>query len=439
MKRLVLLLALAGIGVFAGCGEDSVTVVDNGDGTGDGGSNPGDGTGGSQDANLDSDGDGLTNAVEGQLGTDPNNADSDGDGISDADELNGDGVFDEDVDTDPRVADTDGDGIVDGEDAEPLVDPIANCAYPTVGSRVDLGQVFPDFAWDAAYSDGTPVELDMVDFYCNDEAWGDTTIMIMSVSTEWCQYCPDFWRHLDALSPMLEELGAQIVFTEVESNTGGSIGTVRANEHINPYTPNGSGIRLGDGDNIYQPDGLRTSGGADFFPSSLVIRRSDMQIIAHARYAENGAYMPFVRIAENPDADWSQPGPPEVVPDIPQPEPNCTEGDEEEYEAGNTADTAGTVGAGVIEGGICTDYQDVYYIDIEGAWSVDLDFSHAVGDLDLYAIDADGNVLRDEGGNIIGSESTDDGESFEYEGPTYLLVNGYNQATATYTLTIEAL
>ena len=79
----------------------------------------------------------------------------------------------------------------------------------------------------------------------------------MSVSTEWCQYCPAFWTHLDALSPMLEELGAQIVFSEVESNTGGSIGTQRANDHMNPYTPNGSGIRFGDGDNIYEPDGLQ--------------------------------------------------------------------------------------------------------------------------------------------------------------------------------------
>ena len=432
MKRLVLLFALASIGVFAGCGEDVTTVV-----PGDGGGGGGEGTGGGEE--LDSDGDGLSNAIEAQLGTDPNNADSDGDGIDDAAELGGDGAFDEGVDTDPREADTDGDGVADGEDDDPLVDPIASCTYPTVGSRIDLGQVFPDYAWNASYADGTAVELDMVDFHCNDAVWGDTTIMIMSVSTEWCQYCPAFWTHLDALSPMLEELGAQIVFSEVESNTGGSIGTQRANDHMNPYTPNGSGIRFGDGDNIYEPDGLRNGGGADFFPSSLVIRRSDMQIIAHARYAEQGAYMPFVRIAEDPDADWSTPGPPEVVPDIPEPEPNCTEGDEEEFEAGSTPDTAVTIGAGVIEGGICTDYQDVYLVDIEGAWRATLDFSHATGDLDIYAIDEEGTPLRDDAGNIIGSESTDDGESFEHAGPSLLLVNGYNQATATYTLTIEEI
>ena len=82
------------------------------------------------------------------------------------------------------------------------------------------------------------------------------------------KYCPAFWTHLDALSPMLE-FGAQIVFSEVESNTGGSIGTQRANDHMNPYTPNGSGIRSATATTSTSPTGSAAAARTSSRPRSL--------------------------------------------------------------------------------------------------------------------------------------------------------------------------
>ena len=89
--------------------------------------------------------------------------------------------------------------------------------------------------------------------------------------------------------------------------------------------------------------------------------------------------------------------------------------------------------AGTYSGGICDQEPDIYLIENAGDWIATLDFSHAIGDLDVsvYPVGSDQAV--------VSSESSDDGEVLEYSGPAQLVVYGFNGASAPYSLTIEAV
>ncbi len=307
------------------------------------------------------------------------------------------------------------------------------CFYPSnVGSG--RGLAFPDFAWNAMYHDGTPVILDLYDFYCNDAEWGDYETMLFLITTDWCPNCPAYISWIDALSDQLEEAGMLIFFLDVQDNQGNTTYTPSSNEHVSNYTPNASGIRAGDGDNV-QPDGVMNSGLVEYFPTSFVIRRSDMSLIADQR--DTSYYLPLVEIAQDPNADWSAPPQPGIVPEFPA---NCEEGDEESFEPNNTSDEAGTIVPGeTVEGGVCDSQADYYNIDIEGAWTLNLEFTTGTGDLDVYVWDNEAQApLQGDDGSAVGAESTTDDETFSYSGPATVMIYGFRGATAPYTLTVTA-
>lgn len=329
-------------------------------------------------------------------------------------------------------------GATYGEDGEisqtasVTIEPEA-CYYP---SELGFGRglAFPDFAWNAMYHDGTPVILDLYDFHCNDELWGDYETMLFLITTDWCPNCPAYIEWIDALSDQLEEAGMLIFFLDVQDNQGRTTYTASSNEHVARYTPNGSGIRAGDGDNT-QPDGVMESGLVEYFPTSFVIRRSDMALIADQRDASY--YLPLVEIAQEPNADWSAPPQPGIVPEIPS---NCDESDEESFEPNNSSEVAGALPAGeTVEGGVCDSQPDFYTIDIEGPWTLNLEFSTATGDLDVYVWDTEAQAaLQGDGGSAIGGESTTDDETFSHAGPATIMVYGFRGATAPYSLTVTA-
>ena len=307
------------------------------------------------------------------------------------------------------------------------------CVYP---SDIGFGRglAFQDFAWNAMYHDGTPVIFDLYDFHCNDEAYGSYETMLFLITTDWCPNCPAYISWIDALSDQLEEAGMLIFFLDVQDTQGNTTYTPSSNEHIGRYTPNGSGIRAGDGDNT-QPDGVMTSGLIEYFPTSFVLRRSDMTLIADQR--DTSYYLPLVEIAREPNADWSSPPQPGIVPDLPS---NCDEADEESFEPNNSSDEAGALEAGVtVEGGVCDSQPDFYAIDIEGDWTLTLEFSTSVGDLDVYVWDDDSQApMQGDDGSAIGSESTTDDETFSHSGPATVMVYGFRGATAPYALSVAA-
>ena len=307
------------------------------------------------------------------------------------------------------------------------------CFYPSnVGAG--SGLAFPDFAWNAMFHDGTPVILDLYDFYCNDAEWGDYETMLFLITTDWCPNCPAYISWIDALSPQLDEAGMVIFYLDVQDSQGQTTFTEPSNEHVGRYTPNGSGFRAGDGDNT-QPDGVYESGLIEYFPTSFVIRRSDMTLIADQR--DTSYYLPLVEIAQDPNADWSAPPQPGIVPDLPT---NCGEEDEESSEPNNSAGEAGALTAGeTMQGGVCDSQADYFSIDIEGAWTVNLEFQTGTGDLDVYVWDVEAQApMQGEDGSAIGAESTTDDETFSHAGPATIMVYGFRGATAPYTLTVTA-
>ncbi len=87
-------------------------------------------------------------------------------------------------------------------------------------------------------------------------------------------------------------------------------------------------------------------------------------------------------------------------------------------------------GATTIDAQICAGDDDWYEIDASGEWTVTIDFDATGGDLDMEAVDMDGNQLAVSNGS--GSE-----ETVMESGPFYVHVYGYDGATNSYTLTVE--
>ena len=81
---------------------------------------------------------------------------------------------------------------------------------------------------------------------------------------------------------------------------------------------------------------------------------------------------------------------------------------------------------------MCGPAPDYYKINVEGAWTVTLEFIHDIGDLDLYIWDFEANAPDEE----TGSASITDDEMIQGQGPATIMVYGYQFASTTYTLTL---
>ena len=120
-------------------------------------------------------------------------------------------------------------------------------------------------------------------------------------------------------------------------------------------------------------------------------------------------------------------------------ESNCG-GQDEDSEPNNTPSTAATLTPGTLLGGICDAEPDFYQIETQGNWRFSLAFSNAVGNLDAVLWDPEtDSPVRDAGGELVGSFTNEDVESFEHSGPAVVGVFGSQYASAPYTLTFEAL
>jgi hypothetical protein len=96
--------------------------------------------------------------------------------------------------------------------------------------------------------------------------------------------------------------------------------------------------------------------------------------------------------------------------------------------------TAPTLTVGDFSGGICElGDADYYRIAATGAWQIDLTFSHAAGDIDIYQLDPDNPT----GAPLGGSDSVDDNESLTGTGPALVAVVGYPRATCTNTYSLS--
>ncbi len=304
------------------------------------------------------------------------------------------------------------------------------CNYPAGPSNVQYEQVMPALSWTGAFqADGTTIDFGMRDFFCNDELWGNYTSVAFILGTGWCPACPDYIRHAAGLAAQARDSGMLFVFVEAEDRNYVPSNNYDANEFLKTLINDAPSIRIGDG--VTEPTArtLYSSPVVTGFPSGWVVRRSDMMVIAdqgHSQYI-----LPWLQIAANPDGEWDG-----AVSDVPA---NCGAEDEEANEPNNDPKEAPSIQPGSFNGGVCAPSPDYFKIDLEGAWRFDLEFTHAIGDLDVYVWDMVTNEPMQENGRAIGSDSVSDNESFEFSGPAVIMVYGFNSNTATYVATLTDL
>ena len=318
------------------------------------------------------------------------------------------------------------------DDREARFEVAADCDYPEGGVEAfEYGTIMPAFRWDGAYRpDGSQFDLDLKHVYCSAE-YDDITVIAFLMGAGWCPACTDYTQRLSNFTAAFREAGGLLIFVEVQTASYEPSSNEYAHQHITRLIGDGEGIRVGDAETQPRANTFLSNPNYSYLPSAVVARRRDMRIIADQKNVN--FMLPYPEIAADPEADWSNPAAPPFI-------SHCEDGDDELSEPNDTREDAAVVVAGdVIEGGICDFAPDFYKIEHDGPWRARLEFSHADGDLDMYMW----HPLRDEplqvNGRQVSSDSTTDNEMLEFDGNGILRVGGFNGASATYRLTIEAI
>jgi hypothetical protein len=269
-----------------------------------------------------------------------------------------------------------------------------------------------------------------LEIFCGAD-WQDVSTITFVVVPEWIPWLFEYVAYVDALAPQIEEAGGRVVFVGAQDQTGGIVNLAATERMLAEATPRRSGVRVGAADNTFTLKLIDTN-LITHMPSAFVVRRSDMRVLA-TQVARGDDHLPYVEMAQDPSADWSDPGPATIRPTLPS---NCPDGAEEMYEPNDTPEEAATIGVGRINGGVCARRGDFYYVDVQGDWRFELEFSHAVGDLDVILFQ-NGQPLMTRQGQPAGAQSSDDNETFQWRGPVIAFIYGYDGATAPYRLTIS--
>ena len=328
------------------------------------------------------------------------------------------------------IVDSNGGSGADDNDNTPGPDPEPACVYPTSTTLQGVGSILAPMAWTSAVDNGGAFEsLAMEDVYCRRGRFASVESVFFILVAEWCPNCPDYARMVGQLTPELEAENAMVVFVDLQTTNPPELPTTdSAQTYVSRYTANG--WRVGEADGVV-PGSIHDSPIWSAVPGCFVVRTSDMKVIANQE--DTQFILPFLDIAKDLDADWSNPGPPAFV-------ANCSEAEEEAGEPNDTIPTATALVAGAtVDGGICTEAPDFFTIDLAGAWQIDLAFSSAEGDLDVYVMnEATGEPLV-VNGEPVGSDGTTDAESFTHSGPATIVVVGFQGASTTYTLALTDL
>lgn len=311
---------------------------------------------------------------------------------------------------------------------DPVVVPEV-CTYPTPTALEGVGSVIAPIGWNVAMDNlGETSSLNLEDVYCREAPFEDVETIFFVLVAEWCRFCPDYSKQVGELTPALEARKAMVVFVDMERTDASLPTTEDAEAYVNHYTENA--WRVGEADGVV-PGSIHSSAPIwPFLPGLFVVRTRDMKVIASR--AESDVELPLLDIAENPDGDWATP-PPAFA-------PNCTEAEDEVGEPNDVIGDATALSAGApLSGGICTEAPDFYTIDLAGSWRVDVSFSNAEGDLDLYVVDPVSGEPISEGGEPVGGFTTEDVETVTRSGPGAIAIVGYNRASAGYEIELTDL
>ena len=307
-----------------------------------------------------------------------------------------------------------------------------SCAYPAWDAEVGLGRVLPPFAWSSAMDgDSELTSFSALDIFC-DADWSSVETVFFVVVPEWIPWLWEYVAYIDSLSEQIQNAGGRIIFVGAHTDNGALIDLDETQRMLADATPQLSGIRVAEGDSIGSLR-LIDTGLVQHLPAAFAVTTNNMQVIA-AQSLRGTNHLPYVEIAQDPQRDWSNPGPPTIRGVLPS---NCPDGSDERFEPNNYPEEAGTIGIGQLEGGVCEPRGDFYNVDVRGAWRMTLEFSHSVGDLDVVVF-RNGEPIIGFQGEPVGAASSTDNEQFDWTGPATVLIYGYEGATAPYRLTIEA-
>ncbi len=302
------------------------------------------------------------------------------------------------------------------------------CDYPAFTSNIVTGATMPALEWDLArLPDGSRGGFSLRDIYCGEAEGPQPSVFVFVLGANWCGACTHHMGELAREADALREAGGQFVFVGVENLNYEASSTDEALRTLSGAAGQAPVYIVGDGDT---GGVIAGSGAFTSLPSVVVVRTRDMKVIADNGTGASG--LDFLAVAADPDAGWENPPPPMI-------ESRCEPGQDEELEPNNSPAEAAPIGAGTIQGGVCDEHPDFYLVDIAGPWRLSLDFSHAVGNLDVYAWDGAGDAPLRVDNRVVGSYSTEDGETFEHAGQTLIRVGGFRHESAPYTLTVEAL
>jgi hypothetical protein len=265
------------------------------------------------------------------------------------------------------------------------------------------------------------------------------------IGAGWCTSCSQLTRTY--LNPralnLTENLGAEIVYLEIQDTDGLSADNEFAYLHLQHLIDNGVGWRVGalstvirSGDQmISAPHYISSQESLPHLPNMWVIRKRDMRIIAtrDLAFMARPGELPLELIAMDPEQDWSDPPPPPFY-------NQCKEGEDEETaeEPNNVIENATLIEPGEYTGGICDSEPDFYTVALQREWRFTLDFDSTEGDLDLALWDKEKNTIRmDDEGNRVGSFGSGNRESVTGEGPALIKVYGYNNNSANYMIKLQ--
>jgi len=299
------------------------------------------------------------------------------------------------------------------------VDP-NTCNYPEWGLPIANGTILPPLNWPDAYlgQNGDQIHFDLHDFYCGKVPYQNFKTLLFVIVTEWCPACPGYLSMIDSIKYELYDAGMLVVYVMAQDKSYDVGGSLLSYQYVSKSIGNVFDIRVGYKTMGPNPPGLEVFQSSPFvtaFPTIFAVRGSDMKIIADQQ--TYGAILPFLQIANDPDADWN----------VSPYGGGCNQGDEEASEPNDAPKDAAPLAPGTVNGGVCSVAPDFYKIELEGDWTATINYDTEIGDLDLYIWDEDANSpMLDSDGNPVGAYSATGTDTLDFSGPAYLLITGFH-------------
>lgn len=185
------------------------------------------------------------------------------------------------------------------------------CNYPDGPELFRFQQTAPNISWkNAVFPSGVERSVSLRDVYCGNNGLGGYNAIMMQVSAEWCQPCRIMRSRFNEDRAAFDAHGVLPIFNEIETRSREQIVTSEmANRSMSAELDDDFGIRVGDFDAIPENALFRQYRSAverwSAFPTFVVIRTSDMQVVATSRTQYSEFLNNYEQIFENPDLDWT--------------------------------------------------------------------------------------------------------------------------------------